>query len=189
MDHVRYRKKENTLNIRAIHCSSPFRYPHRLWHNVNNHAKKSALTLFWLWYVWLFSREGELNEAKVKVSSRVKNHHFSKFAIFRRLNRAHQELSFKTNSRKKCFFCADLWSAKVFSVLLILIDCWQVLSYLIRVPLLNQANHAIWQKSFSLEFESECLQRRKKSLSVFVLDHKTKEDDKIVWPPKSGLRN
>ena len=39
-------KKESTLNIRAIHCSSPFPYPHRLWHNVNNHAKKSALTLF-----------------------------------------------------------------------------------------------------------------------------------------------
>ena len=33
---------------------------------------------------------------------------------------------------------------------------------------------------FSLEFESECLQRRKKSLTVFVLDSKTKEDDKIV---------
>ena len=33
---------------------------------------------------------------------------------------------------------------------------------------------------FSLDFGSECLQRRKKSLSVFVLDSKTKEDDKIV---------
>ena len=32
----------------------------------------------------------------------------------------------------------------------------------------------------SLDFGSECLQRRKKSLSVFVLDSKTKEDDKIV---------
>ena len=41
----------------------------------------------------------------------------------------------------------------------------------------------------SLDFESECLQRRKKSLSVFVLDSKTKEDNKIVLPPKSGLRN
>ena len=84
----------------------------------------------------------------IKVSSRVKNPHFTKFAIFRWLNRAHQELSFKKNSRKKCFFCADLWSAKVFSMLIILIDRWQVLSYLIRVPLLNQANHAIWQKSW-----------------------------------------
>ena len=84
----------------------------------------------------------------IKVSSRVKNHHFTKFAIFRWLNRAHQELSFKKNSRKKCF-CADLWSAKVFSMLIILIDRWQVLSYLIRMPLLNQANHAIWQKSWS----------------------------------------
>ena len=77
-----------------------------------------------------------------------KNHHFCKFAIFRRLNRDHQELSFKKNSRKICFFCANLWSAKVFSMLIILIDCWQVLSNLIRVPLLNQANHAIWQKSW-----------------------------------------
>ena len=33
---------------------------------------------------------------------------------------------------------------------------------------------------FSLDFESECLQRRKKSLSFFVLDSKTKEDDKMV---------
>ena len=33
---------------------------------------------------------------------------------------------------------------------------------------------------FSLDFGSECLQRRRKSLSVFVLDSKTKEDDKIV---------
>ena len=31
-----------------------------------------------------------------------------------------------------------------------------------------------------LDFGSECLQRRKKRLSVFVLDSKTKEDDKIV---------
>ena len=50
--------------------------------------------------------------------SRVKNHNFSKFAIFKWLNRANQELSFKKNSRKKCFFCADLWSAKVFSMLI-----------------------------------------------------------------------
>ena len=37
-----------------------------------------------------------------------------------------------------------------------------------------------------MEFESEqseCLQRRKKTLSVFVLDSKTK-DDKIVLPPE-----
>ena len=32
---------------------------------------------------------------------------------------------------------------------IILIDHWQVLSYLIRMSLLNQANHAIWQKSWS----------------------------------------
>ena len=34
-------------------------------------------------------------------------------------------------------------------MLIILIDRCQVLSYLIRVPLLNQANNAIWQKSWS----------------------------------------
>ena len=67
-------------------------------------------------------------------------------------------------------------SAKVFSMLIILIDRWQVLSYLIRMPLLKQANHAIWQKSwsasivlnvFSLDFASECLQTRKKRACPF----------------------
>ena len=53
--------------------------------------------------------QGLINFLPLKVSSRVKNHHFSKFAIFRRLNRAHQELSFKKSSRKKCFFCADIY--------------------------------------------------------------------------------
>ena len=43
----------------------------------------------------------------IKVSYRVKNHHFSKIAIFRWLNRAHQELSFKKNFRKKCFFSTE----------------------------------------------------------------------------------
>ena len=33
-------------------------------------------------------------------------------------------------------------------MLIVLIGRWQVLSYLIRLPLLNQANHAIWQKSW-----------------------------------------
>ena len=71
-----------------------------------------------------------------------------KFIIFRNFqflddsSRAHQELSFKNNSRKKFFFSADLWSANVFSTLIILIDRWQVLTYLIRMPLLNQASHA-----------------------------------------------
>ena len=75
------------------------------------------------------------------------------------------------------FFCADLWSAKVFSMLNILIDRWQVLSYLIRVPMLNQVNHAIWQKSWftsrviavfhwSLKVNAS---KEEKSLSVFVL--------------------
>ena len=86
----------------------------------------------------------------IKVSSRVKNHLFSKFSIFSWLSRVQQELSFTKNSRKKCFFCADLWSAKVFSMLISLIDRWQVLSYLMRMPLLNKAYHAIWQKSWSI---------------------------------------
>ena len=79
-----------------------------------------------------------------KVSSRVNNNHFSKFTIFRRLNRAHQELSFKKNPGKNVF-CVQTYGVQK---LLILIDRWQVLSYLIRVRLLNQANHAIWQKSW-----------------------------------------
>ena len=119
----------------------------------------------------------------LKVSSKAKNYNFSKFAIFKWLNRANQELSFKKNSRKKCFFCADLWSAKVFSMLIILIDRWQVLSYLIRMSLLNQANHAIWQKSWSTRIVLTVFPwiwkwmppKKKKSLSVFVHDSKTKE--------------
>ena len=72
-----------------------------------------------------------------------------KFAIFRWLNRAHQELFFKKNRGKNVFFLRRLTERKSFSILIILIDRWQVLSYLIRMPLLNQANHAIWQKSWS----------------------------------------
>ena len=62
------------------------------------------------------SRRSDISLLKnwLKVSARVKTHHFSKFSIFKWLSRAHQELSFKKNFRKKCFFCADLWSAKVF---------------------------------------------------------------------------
>ena len=49
-----------------------------------------------------------LKKVQFKVSSRVKRHHFSKFVIFRRLNKAHQELSFKKkNPGKNVFFCAD----------------------------------------------------------------------------------
>ena len=80
---------------------------------------------------------------------------------------------------KKCFFCADFWSAKVFSLLIILIDPRQVLSYLIRIPLLNQANHAIWQKSLSISIvlavfswilEVNASKEKKKSMFVFVLE-------------------
>ena len=74
-------------------------------------------------------------------------------------------------------------------MLIILIDRWQVLSYLIRMSLLNQANHAIWQKSWSTSIvltvfpwmlEVNASKEDNKSLSVFVHDSKTKEDDKIV---------
>ena len=74
-------------------------------------------------------------------------------------------------------------------LILLLIDRRQVLSYLISMPLLNQAKsrnltelvvYKYSTRCFSLDFGSECLQRRKKSLSVFVHDSKTKEDDKIV---------
>ena len=84
----------------------------------------------------------------VKVSSRVKKHNFSKFATFRWLNRAHQELSCKKNSRKKCFFlcrvmeCKSVFYAKYFN--------WSLTSPVkldTRAAVLNQANHAIWQKS------------------------------------------
>ena len=78
-------------------------------------------------------------------------------------------------------------------MLIILIDRWQVLSCIhMNATVEPRYNHTIWQKMcitvigqysahcFSLDFVSECLQRTKKSLYVFVLDTKTKEDDKIV---------
>ena len=52
----------------------------------------------------------------IKVSSRVKNHHFSRFAIFWRLNKAHQELSLKKNSRRKCVFLCRLMECKSLAV-------------------------------------------------------------------------
>ena len=137
---------------------------------------------------------------RFKVSSRVKNHNFSKFAIFKWLNRANQELSFKKNSRKKCFFCADLWSAKVFSMLIILIDRWQVLSYLIRMSLLNQANHAIWQKSWSTSIvltvfpwilEMNASKEEKKKLVRFrtrLQDEKTTKSFCKEWASKLAER-
>ena len=73
-------------------------------------------------------------------------------------------------------------------MLIISIDRWQVLSYLIRMPLLNQANCAIWQKLWSTStvltvfpwiLEVNVSKEEKKN-AVFVLDSKTKENDKIV---------
>ena len=113
-------------------------------------------------------------KCQLKVSSRVKNHLFSKFSMFRWLSRAHQKLSFKKNSREKCFFCADLWSAKVFSMLIILIDRWQVLSYLICMPLLNQANHAIWQQSWSTSIVLTVL--------PWILEVNASKEEKIACP-------
>ena len=58
------------------------------------------------------------------------------------------------------------------------------------MPLLNQANHAIWRKPCSTSIVLTAFPQilevnaskegEKKSLAVFVLDSKTKEDDKIV---------
>ena len=46
------------------------------------------------------------------------------------------------------FLCRLMECKRFFYMLIILIDRWQVLSYSIRVPLLNQANHPVWQKSW-----------------------------------------
>ena len=56
----------------------------------------------------------ELPYHNIKVSSRVKNHHFSKFAIFRLLNRAHQQLSFKKNPGKNVFSVQNYGAQKFF---------------------------------------------------------------------------
>ena len=88
------------------------------------------------------------------------------------------------------FFLRRLMERKSFSMLIILIDHWQVLSYLTRIPMLNQANHAIWQKSWSISIvltvfsgilEVNASKEKRKSISVFILNSKTKlEDDKLV---------
>ena len=127
----------------------------------------------------------------IKVSSRVKNNHFSRFSIFGWLNRPHQELSFKKTSRKKCAFCAGLLNAKVFSMLIIFIDRWQVLSYLICMLLLNQVNHAIWQKSWWLFFAGFWKwirlipPKKKKEFACFLQDERRWQNRFA----KSGLRN
>ena len=72
---------------------------------------------------------------------------------------------------------------------MILIDHWQVLSYLYScrcwTKLITQFDRNCGHRQysahcFSLDFGSDCLQRKKNSLSIFVLDSKTK-DDKIVF--------
>ena len=57
----------------------------------------------------------KMDPVVVKVSSRgVINHHSSKFAFFRWLNRAHQELSFKKNSTKNMFFSVPTYGVQKF---------------------------------------------------------------------------
>ena len=128
----------------------------------------------------------------IKVSSRVKKHHFSKFAIFRWSNRAHQELSCKKKFQEKMFFlcrlteCKSFFYANYFNWSLtspVILDTRAAVEPSQSCNLTEIVVYEYSAHCFSLEFESECLQRRKKSLSVFVLDS-TKEDDKIVLRPK-----
>ena len=55
-----------------------------------------------------------MDDDAFKVSSRVENHHFKKFSIFRRLNRAHQELSFKKIPGKNVFSVQTYGAQKFF---------------------------------------------------------------------------
>ena len=63
-----------------------------------------------------------MDDDAFKVSSRVKNHQFKKLSIFRRLNRAHQELSFKKIPGKSVFSVQTYGVQKFFFMLIILID-------------------------------------------------------------------
>ena len=76
------------------------------------------------------------------------------------------------------FFLCRLMERKSFSMLIILIDRWQVLTYLIRIPLLNQANHAIWQNSLSISIV----------LAVFswILEVNASKEKKRVCPFSSS---
>ena len=73
-------------------------------------ASSSVLPIVWCFFKGVFKSILSIISSRwIKVSSRVKkNHHFSKFAIFKRLNIAHQEFSFKKKFQEKVFFCADL---------------------------------------------------------------------------------
>ena len=104
-----------------------------------------------MWCSWLsyITFGFQIYIQSVKVSSRVKKHHFSKFAIFRWLNRAHQELSCKNKFQEKMFFlcrlmeCKSFFYANYFN--------WSLTSPVklaTRSAVLNEANHAIWQKSW-----------------------------------------
>ena len=61
-------------------------------------------------------------------------------------------------------------------MLIILIASWQVLSYLIRALLLNQANHAIWQKSWFPRLEDK--RRRQNRFDAKEWASKLAESDK-----------
>ena len=95
------------------------------------------------------------------------------------------------------FFCADLWSVKVFTMLIVLIDPWQVLSYLVSMLLFNQANHVIWQKSWSLQVKCSLFfpgfwkwmppKKKKKACPLSSSTPRRKKTTKSF--AKSGLRN
>ena len=75
--------------------------------------------------------------SRIKGSSRVKNHNFSKFEIFKWLNRANQELSLKKIPGN--VFSVQTYGAQSFFYATYF--NWSLTSLL--------SNHAIWQKSWS----------------------------------------
>ena len=86
-------------------------------------------------------------------------------------------------------------------MLIILIDRWQVLSYLIHMPLLNQANNAIWQESWStsivltvfpwiLEVNASKEEKRACPFSSLTLRRKkTRKSFCKVWASKLAQRD
>ena len=131
----------------------------------------------------------------IKVSPRIKNHHFSKFAIFRRLSRAHQELSFKKTPEKMFFLCRLMECKRFFyaNYFNLIVDKSCHTWYACRCTL-NQANQAIWQKSWftsivltvfpwSLKVNASIEEKRACPFSPRLRPRQNK------MPPKSGLRN
>ena len=104
--------KNMPTNLSSVHS-----YPTRSVTNENYYVEqvrtenmKQAFSISgaFIWNSIPLSVKTLKKKIQFKVSSRVKRHHFSKFVIFRRLNKAHQELSFKKkNPGKNVFFSAD----------------------------------------------------------------------------------